>query len=123
MIDPRHPGGLKTSASAGLRRRESTGRTIAIPAISQRALYYQVKYRNASKDRKSTRLNSSHLATSYAVLCLKKKGRSGSSSRLATSLPWASDFRHPLHGRVRFFFNDTATTEIYTLSLPAALTI
>src|ERR1039457_515620 len=48
MIDPRHPGGLKTSASAGLRRRESTGRTIAIPAISQRVLYYQVKYRNAS---------------------------------------------------------------------------
>jgi hypothetical protein len=31
-----------------LRRRESTGRTIAIPAISQRVLYYQVKYRNAS---------------------------------------------------------------------------
>src|SRR5690606_40016091 len=26
-----------------------------------------------SKDRKSTRLNSSHVKTSYAVLCLKKK--------------------------------------------------
>src|SRR5215831_4162946 len=29
------------------------------------------------KDRKSTRLNSSHLGISYAVFCLKKKKRSG----------------------------------------------
>src|SRR5688572_31451037 len=28
---------------------------------------------NAAQDRKSTRLNSSHRQTSYAVLCLKKK--------------------------------------------------
>src|SRR5690625_5670671 len=28
-----------------------------------------------SKDRKSTRLNSSHVAISYAVFCLKKKNR------------------------------------------------
>src|SRR5256885_11524650 len=28
-----------------------------------------------SKDRKSTRLNSSHLVISYAVFCLKKKNR------------------------------------------------
>src|ERR1035438_8591551 len=41
-------------------------------------------------DRKSTRLNSSHLGISYAVFCLK---------------------------------NDTATTEIYTLSLHDALPI
>src|SRR5437660_1902290 len=31
-------------------------------------------------DRKSTRLNSSHVATSYAVFCLKKKSFSGGSS-------------------------------------------
>src|SRR5690625_7117586 len=30
----------------------------------------------ASEDRKSTRLNSSHVASSYAVFCLKKKTRS-----------------------------------------------
>src|SRR5690625_7098775 len=29
----------------------------------------------AAKDRKSTRLNSSHVATSYAVSCLQKKTR------------------------------------------------
>src|SRR5690625_7100007 len=30
-------------------------------------------YRILMEDRKSTRLNSSHVATSYAVFCLKKK--------------------------------------------------
>src|SRR2546426_2204817 len=29
--------------------------------------------RNSTRDRKSTRLNSSHLVISYAVFCLKKK--------------------------------------------------
>src|SRR3990172_951251 len=51
------------------------------------------------KDRKSTRLNSSHGYISYAVFCLKK------------------------HSAFVFFFNDTATTEIYTLSLHDALPI
>src|SRR5256885_3089049 len=32
--------------------------------------------RPAARDRKSTRLNSSHLVISYAVFCLKKKNRS-----------------------------------------------
>src|SRR5207253_6930153 len=31
------------------------------------------KVRTAARDRKSTRLNSSHVAISYAVFCLKKK--------------------------------------------------
>src|SRR5256885_6477639 len=31
------------------------------------------KFRGADRDRKSTRLNSSHLVISYAVFCLKKK--------------------------------------------------
>src|SRR5207249_1919713 len=34
-------------------------------------------------DRKSTRLNSSHVSTSYAVFCLKKKTRSQCSDRAA----------------------------------------
>src|SRR2546426_994587 len=57
-------------------------------------------------DRKSTRLNSSHLVISYAVFCLKKK------KKLSPS---------PIF--FFFFFNDTATTEIYTLSLHDALPI
>ena len=32
-------------------------------------------YKRGSGDRKSTRLNSSHIPTSYAVFCLKKKNR------------------------------------------------
>src|SRR5438309_7844925 len=37
-----------------------------------------------SRDRKSTRLNSSHSSISYAVFCLKKKKSSNSSSRRNT---------------------------------------
>ena len=33
----------------------------------------RIAYRRAMKDRKSTRLNSSHALISYAVFCLKKK--------------------------------------------------
>src|SRR6266487_1491681 len=58
------------------------------------------------RDRKSTRLNSSHPSTSYAVFCLKKK------NLVFLLLPFSF-----------FFFNDTATTEIYTLSLHDALPI
>src|SRR5205814_7106623 len=45
--------------------------------------------RHGVLDRKSTRLNSSHLGISYAVFCLKKKN-----SR-PTSLPWEAPFRTP----------------------------
>src|SRR5256885_9538713 len=38
------------------------------------------------RDRKSTRLNSSHLVISYAVFCLKKKKTAGSRSFLRVSL-------------------------------------
>src|SRR6266511_3557477 len=80
-------------------------------------------------DRKSTRLNSSHVKISYAVFCLqKKKEHRRSSSPRSPSLPpappplfWlATDERHPSWF---FFFNHTATTEIYTLSLHDALPI
>src|SRR2546430_1664384 len=67
-------------------------------------------------DRKSTRLNSSHSQISYAVFCLKKK-KQLQYSRIClltmTQLVCSSIF----------FFNDTATTEIYTLSLHDALPI
>src|SRR5256885_6376206 len=58
-----------------------------------------LQYRNAaSTDRKSTRLNSSHLVISYAVFCLKKKisaqntfGHRGSCS---TTVARVSHFRN-----------------------------
>src|SRR5437899_361331 len=47
-----------------------------------RLLYVDARVSLADEDRKSTRLNSSHLGISYAVFCLKKKnGRRGSRNR------------------------------------------
>src|ERR1039457_5936579 len=95
-------------------------------------------------DRKSTRLNSSHLVISYAVFCLKKK-KNKKCHHEPTVLPDTSLWRERcsmlrpsriqvcVHTRGSayimfrffffFFFNDTATTEIYTLSLHDALPI
>src|SRR2546430_1569408 len=72
-----------------------------------------------ARDRKSTRLNSSHSQISYAVFCLKKQKQNRSMSTC---------FDRSIHSNMHhviffFFFNDTATTEIYTLSLHDALPI
>src|SRR5476649_964449 len=99
----------------------------------------------SNRDRKSTRLNSSHTVISYAVFCLKKKKKlkdfdTGKPAgphphdeliaeidRLladSAALSGSRDFR--VEGEwtaAFFFFNDTATTEIYTLSLHDALPI
>src|SRR5262250_2165616 len=73
-----------------------------------------------SSDRKSTRLNSSHRCSSYAVFCLKKKEEAfGCCCLYSFTFSEASD----LKSFSFFFFNDTATTEIYTLSLHDALPI
>src|ERR1039458_9703233 len=89
-------------------------------------------------DRKSTRLNSSHLGISYAVFCLYKLA---DKVDLVPQQPpdFPERIRDKVGGKsivvvpvsevrgqslqVVFFFNDTATTEIYTLSLHDALPI
>src|SRR5207245_5988770 len=48
----------------------------------------------SARDRKSTRLNSSHGSISYAVFCLKKKSPPCTRSPLLRSLPPASDHHH-----------------------------
>src|SRR5215216_5804570 len=93
------------------------------------------------RDRKSTRLNSSHQIISYAVFCLKKKNqyravsyerekrrnnnRYVSRTKLRSFSPtlWFWTSPTTICCVVVFFFNDTATTEIYTLSLHDALPI
>src|SRR5476649_801829 len=90
------------------------------------------------EDRKSTRLNSSHTVTSYAVFCLKKKKRVAVTvvSDIMYSTFSVTIWALPAGNRLfrtacsviseislLFFFNDTATTEIYTLSLHDALPI
>src|ERR1035438_3466251 len=83
-------------------------------------------------DRKSTRLNSSHLGISYAVFCLKKKKRVELSIPKHTPMPTAAHNRASEHHdnaakahrmAALFFLNDRATTGIYPLSLPDALPI
>src|SRR6266513_3040072 len=99
-----------------------------------------------TRDRKSTRLNSSHVSISYAVFCLKKKNRT---IRIPSADNERGRYQQAIHTRQTthqvltakyqstltcytipstrysffFFFNDTATTEIYTLSLHDALPI
>src|SRR5256885_4665908 len=43
------------------------------PALSNMVFQMSAQLKNHIADRKSTRLNSSHLVISYAVFCLKKK--------------------------------------------------
>src|SRR6266851_7584892 len=95
-------------------------------------------------DRKSTRLNSSHITNSYAVFCLKKKNEIvgiGDAHKQAeqmwrniglavqaaggtvTDVIKITFFLKDIRYVWAFFFNDTATTEIYTLSLHDALPI
>src|ERR1039458_9213155 len=95
-----------------------------------RARPVQFFLRRSRSDRKSTRLNSSHLGISYAVFCLKKitdavlmvcfasLSLQGAASKRA--LADAAEREKKMR---RFFFNDTATPEIYTLSLHDALPI
>src|SRR6266581_4703529 len=98
---------------------------------------------NLGTDRKSTRLNSSHPSISYAVFCLKQKKyakpdrlphvvddeQQGQAPVLGDSVQLVVRQvpGHGVQGTERlghvFFFNDTATTEIYTLSLHDALPI
>src|SRR5438045_4942267 len=51
----------------------------AIECVVGRAQHRQG--RSATQDRKSTRLNSSHLGISYAVFCLKKKKKKSNTSK------------------------------------------
>src|SRR6266436_6584798 len=81
------------------------------------------RYTHAAGDRKSTRLNSSHGYSSYAVFCLKQKTSVAVGTPAHGSVP--TTFSWPKEGATNssFFFSDTATTEIYTLSLHDALPI
>src|SRR5256885_3730564 len=52
----------------------------ALPFGGHCGLHPRALHRGVSADRKSTRLNSSHLVISYAVFCLKKKKNMGQPS-------------------------------------------
>src|SRR6202044_651941 len=91
--------------------------------------------RRVRADRKSTRLNSSHVAISYAVFCLNKKRKdrntrcrdhaSGVRRTPKAAVQKARELYCPLRpdDPATVFFNDTENTEIHTLSLHDALPI
>src|SRR3989337_3030859 len=99
--------------------------------------------KTSALDRKSTRLNSSHGSISYAVFCLKQKLISLNSSLVSISQAGLSRDHNAMRGPKGFFFlrrstghsftslcnelnvffNETATTKIYTLALHDALPI
>src|SRR5439155_25465591 len=58
--------------------------------IPNQTFHQRARYARATSDRKSTRLNSSHVAISYAVFCLKKKKTPGAprSRRNTTTTLW-----------------------------------
>src|SRR5256885_8557636 len=59
-----------------LLRRVMRGSGFLLRYITLTYLPYLFRFTQEKTDRKSTRLNSSHLVISYAVFCLKKKKRS-----------------------------------------------
>src|ERR1035438_10794329 len=73
---------LATGAVASLRSNVNGGGTLALFIVAAMSLFWLrtpveswlgASPIKAQTDRKSTRLNSSHLGISYAVFCLKKK--------------------------------------------------
>src|SRR5690606_41142726 len=68
---------LRTSLERELQKLPQVQGGAAEPRFGRRTLpFYQAAEDVAKKDRKSTRLNSSHVKISYAVFCLKKKKES-----------------------------------------------
>src|SRR5437899_6558019 len=69
---PKHNSGqLKTHKSTKTKKPKTGGALWQVKKTASRITSY--------RDRKSTRLNSSHLGISYAVFCLKKKKKNSTS--------------------------------------------
>src|SRR5690242_20940161 len=64
---------VRVDRKARIGRNPATGESIKIPAKKVVKFRVAKAAKDAIVDRKSTRLNSSHMSISYAVFCLKKK--------------------------------------------------
>src|SRR5256885_9820754 len=77
-VDALHDGGHLSSMGAGAEDEKITHALSPFLALPARHLRpYEPGTPLLAQDRKSTRLNSSHLVISYAVFCLKKKKKLG----------------------------------------------
>src|SRR5437773_9053328 len=107
VVDTRLDGSARTVTFAnGLVLRELI---VDVDDEARRLVYAAVGGR-ATQDRKSTRLNSSHITISYAVFCLKKKKKHNhydlnQINEALTILSRRSQSNHPLracHGRTTY---------------------
>src|SRR3712207_8386685 len=76
-LTPNSPRAEVATRGGGLRHVPSTFKCITHCCLGQGKMIEASK-RLSKKDRKSTRLNSSHANISYAVFCLKKKTNTAS---------------------------------------------
>src|SRR5438477_4018757 len=89
-------------------------RTIRFPAIERKIPNAPMKAMQI--DRKSTRLNSSHMSISYAVFCLKKKKNNYNTTCLPNS---TTDNPHELNQEnARYCFSSYHLQNICTAPLP-----
>src|SRR5437773_359395 len=98
---------IRTTAAAITQPRPFFSRTTGAVPFRACRNFCGISGLPSSSDRKSTRLNSSHITISYAVFCLKKK-----------KLELTANYNAAL-----IFFHHPTTTDIYTLSLHDALPI
>src|ERR1035441_9112905 len=94
----------KPSGTTGRRRRERISglpATTSRPESAPRITCSATNGPSTSTDRKSTRLNSSHLGISYAVFCLKKQEIRHRHRRAYTTHTGHARLRHPPpHGQL-----------------------
>src|SRR5437870_9693237 len=75
-IPPTHVVVLEARLGVKARHGRSAGSGHgAVPGMGPRSTASSRHHSTSHLDRKSTRLNSSHVATSYAVFCMKKKSK------------------------------------------------
>src|SRR6202035_2727082 len=109
------------------------GRGLHRPRLCLPPVLQQHVVRTTDRDRKSTRLNSSHSSISYAVFCLKiivvdtlarslRGGYEMSAQAMARSSAVADRLRDQFDtAPVLVFFNDTDATKITPVSPPPSL--
>src|SRR5690242_6709239 len=97
-----HPPGPGLHRSRGKQESRRRARVSAsrreLPALCRRSLPAQPQLcerdRRGKTDRKSTRLNSSHMSISYAVFCLKKKKKKKTTKKI--NIEKIINYRHRL---------------------------
>src|SRR5690606_41049803 len=78
--DRRAPDPRRGRGRGGRRGTARAGRGLAVPAPAGGGHHALGSLHVDRRDRKSTRLNSSHVKISYAVICLKKKNNNNNTT-------------------------------------------